>query len=275
MPWRLWRRVRIAPGLTLNVGKRGVSMSVGRRGMHYTVGGRGSRVTVGLPGTGLYQTTYLSARHHRASRSLPLESTASPSSVHFRRPGFWEFLIPGESVAHLIGEIDAERQRVFDLDKTEDRVQRLQAADQLFVDLWVGSQHDWRAVLHARPLSNAAINAVIESYRRLFQDLLAAAKHIRDQEHDALLGQRVPRPQAAAATALGDTITAADGFLGRLLEGGTDALALERDLRYDTESIGTRYRAFDAAMKALIPDFTPANPAMTFELEDDVGALHA
>ena len=56
MGLRLFRRVRIAPGLTLNLSKSGGSLSIGMRGARYTVGPRGRRSTVGLPGTGLYYT---------------------------------------------------------------------------------------------------------------------------------------------------------------------------------------------------------------------------
>ena len=56
MGFRLWRRVRIVPGLRVNLSKSGVSLSVGRRGAWYTTGPRGQRVTVGAPETGLFWT---------------------------------------------------------------------------------------------------------------------------------------------------------------------------------------------------------------------------
>src|ERR1700675_3682279 len=58
MSYRFFRRLRIAPGLTVNLSKSGPSLSVGGRGGHVTFGGaRGRRTTIGLPGTGLYWTT--------------------------------------------------------------------------------------------------------------------------------------------------------------------------------------------------------------------------
>jgi Protein of unknown function (DUF4236) len=54
MPLRYFRRIRIMPGVRVNLSKSGASVSVGRRGFWYTVGPRGRRVSVGLPGTGLY-----------------------------------------------------------------------------------------------------------------------------------------------------------------------------------------------------------------------------
>lgn len=55
---RLFRRVRIAPGLTLNLTTRGASLSAGVRGAHVTVGRTGIRRTVGIPGTGVFYTSH-------------------------------------------------------------------------------------------------------------------------------------------------------------------------------------------------------------------------
>lgn len=53
MGFRFRRSIRIAPGLRINVGKRGVSLSAGVRGASVTVGPRGTYSNVGIPGTGL------------------------------------------------------------------------------------------------------------------------------------------------------------------------------------------------------------------------------
>ena len=53
MTFRFQRRIRIAPGIRVNLGKRGASLSVGPRGLSTTVGTRGVRRTVSLPGTGM------------------------------------------------------------------------------------------------------------------------------------------------------------------------------------------------------------------------------
>jgi hypothetical protein len=65
MGLRFYRRLRIAPGFTLNLSKRGASMSVGRRGAHFTVGTHGTRETVGIPGTGLSYTATQGQRQRR------------------------------------------------------------------------------------------------------------------------------------------------------------------------------------------------------------------
>ena len=57
MGFRFFKRLRIAPGVTVNFSKRGASVSFGPRGAKVTVGGRhGTRVTAGIPGTGLFYT---------------------------------------------------------------------------------------------------------------------------------------------------------------------------------------------------------------------------
>ncbi len=66
MAWRYRRRLRLLPGVTLNVGKRGASVSLGGRGAHVTYGARGKRATIGLPGSGLSYTAYQPYRHRTA-----------------------------------------------------------------------------------------------------------------------------------------------------------------------------------------------------------------
>ncbi len=56
MGFRFFRRVRIIPGVRLNLSKSGMSASLGGRGAWFTVGPKRTRTTVGLPGTGLYYT---------------------------------------------------------------------------------------------------------------------------------------------------------------------------------------------------------------------------
>ncbi len=59
MAFRFWRRVGLAPGITMNLSKSGGSLSFGPRGAKFTVSPRGNRATAGLPGTGLFYTQRL------------------------------------------------------------------------------------------------------------------------------------------------------------------------------------------------------------------------
>jgi Protein of unknown function (DUF4236) len=78
MSIRFWRRVRIIPGMRVNLSKSGASLSVGRRGAWITVGPRGRRATLGLPGTGLRWTEhYPTAAPRHASRRWALAIAAA------------------------------------------------------------------------------------------------------------------------------------------------------------------------------------------------------
>ena len=58
MGWRFQKRIKLLPGVTMNLGKTGGSFSFGPRGAKVTVGKDGIRKTFGIPGTGLSYTTY-------------------------------------------------------------------------------------------------------------------------------------------------------------------------------------------------------------------------
>jgi hypothetical protein len=68
MGLRFQRRIRIAPGLRLNLSKSGVGLSVGRKGAWLTVGPRGARATAGLPGTGVSWTEQISGSNPTPAR---------------------------------------------------------------------------------------------------------------------------------------------------------------------------------------------------------------
>ncbi|WP_245504462.1 DUF4236 domain-containing protein [Rhizobium ruizarguesonis] len=50
---RFRKSFKLAPGLRLNIGKRGASVRVGPKGAGYTVGTSGQRVSAIVPGTGV------------------------------------------------------------------------------------------------------------------------------------------------------------------------------------------------------------------------------
>ena len=59
MGFRFYRRIKIAPGVSLNLGKKGASVSIGPRGAKMTFGKNGTRTSVGIPGTGMrYEKCY-------------------------------------------------------------------------------------------------------------------------------------------------------------------------------------------------------------------------
>jgi tetratricopeptide (TPR) repeat protein len=119
MGLRFYRRLRLFPGVTVNLSKTGASMSFGVRGAHYTVGPRGRRVTVGLPGTGLFYTQTDRTRRAAAPRqrgNLPTSPDETPAPAPFSpavaapdrfRPGFFKRLITPPEEQELVDGLRA------------------------------------------------------------------------------------------------------------------------------------------------------------------------
>jgi hypothetical protein len=70
-----YRRIKLLPGVTLNLSRGGVSTSVGAREAHFTAGHGKARTTVGLPGSGL------SYKHIESAADNALKVTASTIEV--------------------------------------------------------------------------------------------------------------------------------------------------------------------------------------------------
>ncbi|WP_052455737.1 DUF4236 domain-containing protein [Bhargavaea cecembensis] len=79
MGFRFQRRIKIAPGVLVNVGKRGASMSVGPRGASVTVGKRGTYANLGIPGTGLSYRTKVGRRTKRPQRVAYEQTKTDPA----------------------------------------------------------------------------------------------------------------------------------------------------------------------------------------------------
>jgi hypothetical protein len=75
MAIRFRRSVKIAPGLKLNVGKRGGSVRIGGKNAGYTIGTSGRTVSASVPGTGLGFVS----RKGRSPKGREVEEAAAPS----------------------------------------------------------------------------------------------------------------------------------------------------------------------------------------------------
>mgnify|MGYP003340065675 FL=1 len=53
MAFRFYKRIKLMPGVRLNVSGSGTSLSVGRRGASVTFSSRGTFLNTGIPGTGI------------------------------------------------------------------------------------------------------------------------------------------------------------------------------------------------------------------------------
>ena len=67
------KRIKILPGVHMNISKSGTSWSVGPRGAKVNFGKRGTYVTTGIPGTGIYSRTKVSSNGISNRRILILD----------------------------------------------------------------------------------------------------------------------------------------------------------------------------------------------------------
>ncbi len=72
------KRIKILPGLTMNLNKSGISWTVGGRGAHITYGRNRKTMSVGLPGTGIYARKTISTKS-KSSRTSKAQIGHSPN----------------------------------------------------------------------------------------------------------------------------------------------------------------------------------------------------
>jgi len=72
---RLRKRIKLAPGLHINLSKSGVSTSVGKPGATVNVGKDGVKSTVGIPGSGISYT-----HNHSKKTKQPKQAESSKNN---------------------------------------------------------------------------------------------------------------------------------------------------------------------------------------------------
>lgn len=81
MGLRFYRRLKILPGLSLNLSGSGLSASFGPRGAKLTVGPRGVFGSVGIPGTGLSYREKLDSKARSSARTRSAPPPLDPSKL--------------------------------------------------------------------------------------------------------------------------------------------------------------------------------------------------
>lgn len=59
---RFQKRIKLLPGIKINLSRRGMSLSIGKPGATLNLGIRGAKITAGIPGTGISHTESLNRR---------------------------------------------------------------------------------------------------------------------------------------------------------------------------------------------------------------------
>lgn len=79
MGWAFRRRIKIIPGVSINMSKRGISSNVGVRGASLTFSSDGVYQNLGFPGTGIYSREKIGAYRRQGSASPRDQSHDSPT----------------------------------------------------------------------------------------------------------------------------------------------------------------------------------------------------
>lgn len=86
MAFRFRKRIKVAPGVHLNIGKNGVSTSIGTRGASITMGSKGTYINTSIPGTGVYNRQKIggsASTYHTNNLSNSNKSGCSAFSMLF------------------------------------------------------------------------------------------------------------------------------------------------------------------------------------------------
>lgn len=80
MAWTFRKKIKIAPGVHINLSKSGVSTSIGPRGAKVTIGPKGTYLHTGIPGTGIYNRRKLGTTPQSGIPSTTLRQSSSVSN---------------------------------------------------------------------------------------------------------------------------------------------------------------------------------------------------
>jgi len=87
MAFRFCKRIKLFPGVLVNLSKAGVTPSVGVPGTTVNIGSGKTRTTVGLPGSGLSYTS--------TSTTISISTTPTRTASPAVRPLVWVLLVLG------------------------------------------------------------------------------------------------------------------------------------------------------------------------------------
>jgi len=82
MTWNYRKRIKIAPGVQLNLSKGGISTSIGPKGAKMTFGKTGTYLHTSIPGTGLYSRKKLSVNTTMPSSGHVMSCKEGSSSIN-------------------------------------------------------------------------------------------------------------------------------------------------------------------------------------------------
>ena len=76
MAWKYRKRIKIAPGVTINFSRSGVSTTIGPKGASVNIGKNGTYLNTGIPGTGIYDRQRIGGGTNRRSSVTSSQGTS-------------------------------------------------------------------------------------------------------------------------------------------------------------------------------------------------------
>lgn len=81
MAWKYRKRIKIAPGVTINVSRSGISTTIGPKGASVNIGKNGTYMNTGIPGTGIYDRQRIGGGTSRRSSDMSTRETSGGNNV--------------------------------------------------------------------------------------------------------------------------------------------------------------------------------------------------
>lgn len=81
MGLRFRKKIKLLPGLSLNLSKSGISTSVGGKGATVNISSNGVRSTIGVPGTGISYST-LHSKNNKTTASQSISTNHETTQSH-------------------------------------------------------------------------------------------------------------------------------------------------------------------------------------------------
>ncbi|STO54391.1 Uncharacterised protein [Canicola haemoglobinophilus] len=89
-PFKFRKRIKIAPGISINLSKSGISTTVGVKGLSVNLGKDGTYLNAGLPGTGIYTRTKLKGTQPKEEKVSVEEADVSLEPIETNKKGLME-----------------------------------------------------------------------------------------------------------------------------------------------------------------------------------------
>jgi len=152
MAWNYRKRIKILPGIHLNVSKKGVSTTFGVRGASITTSKRGTYLNTSIPGTGIYKREKISGKKNNSLKAFSGNTNAvTNNNISFFKVGLvlsWIVLIliallivsqnTTMGICFILGiiivKIATKQKKDFTINNQENTVENNNSGNELVVD---------------------------------------------------------------------------------------------------------------------------------------------